>query len=152
MLWTAVFESEASMNSNLNPDPSGGAGRFIGAVFGIAFLGIGLTVLGFLWGTPFDEFGSPPLFFRIFGSFIAIVFVAVGGGTAYAAITGKNPRSRMSKFTRRNQSDPGALEPPGPESYVYDSCGAPLSSDADVSPLGDVKCSHCQRWFNIHGK
>lgn len=140
------------MNSGpSDSDPA--AGRFVGAVFGFVFLGIGLTVLGFLWGAPFGEFHSPPLFFRIFGSFIAIAFVAMGGGTAYAAITGKaSPTGRVSNMVKRNQSS-GAVQPPPPaEGYSCDSCGAPLSSEADVSPLGDVKCAHCDRWFNIHGK
>ena len=49
-----------------NPGLGEGPGRFIGAVFGLVFFGIGLTVIGFLWGAPFGEFGSPPLVFRIF--------------------------------------------------------------------------------------
>ena len=54
--------------------------QWIPRLMGIVPLGIGLTVLGFLWLTPFNEFGSPPLFFRVFGSFIALAFVLTGVG------------------------------------------------------------------------
>ena len=140
-------------NSNLGDGP----GRFIGAVFGLVFLGIGLTVIGFLWLTPFDQFGSPPLFFRIFGSFIALAFVAVGGTTAYAAISGKvmnaNTLRNSANLNQVNDSRPESpIAPPGKDGYKCDSCGAPLSTSADVSPHGDVKCSHCNRWFNVHAR
>ncbi|MFK7821887.1 MAG: hypothetical protein AB8G99_24525 [Planctomycetaceae bacterium] len=139
----------------MNPNAAG-PGRFIGAVFGLGFLGIGVTVLGYLWLTPFNQFGSPPLFFRIFGSFIAIMFVAMGGGTAYAAITGKaNPvgnHRQISDVIQHASSEQGKSEPSTGDNYACDSCGAPLNSETDVSPHGDAKCTHCGRWFNIHGK
>ena len=47
MLHPNELDEEELMNSN-----GAGPGRFIGAVFGLGFLGIGLTVLGFLWLTP----------------------------------------------------------------------------------------------------
>ena len=123
--------------------PTSGAGRLIGAVFGFAFAGIGLTVLGFLWGT--HGFGEPPLFFKLFGSFIAIAFVAVGGTTFLAALKGP-------------PSLPENLGTPSPEAasgtgsgYQCPACAARLSEGADVSPKGDVKCGYCKQWFNIHG-
>lgn len=140
------------MNDDLpNPNLSGGPGRFVGAVFGLVFLGIGLTVIGFLWGAPFGEFGSPPLFFRIFGSFIALAFVAMGGATAYGAITGINRLSAIQKTMKQSGSNSSA-NLSGRESYSCDRCGAPLNSGADVSPRGDVKCAHCDGWFNIHAQ
>ena len=45
------------------------AGRFIGGVFGLVFLGVGVSVIIFLWSAPFGEFGSPPLFFRVIRQF-----------------------------------------------------------------------------------
>ncbi len=146
------------MNSQQFDPQSSGPPRFVAAVFGFVFLGIGLTVIGFLWSQPFGEFGSPPLIFRIFGSFIAVAFVAMGGGTAYAALTGKpnpmGPGRRAARMMRDMQSElpQSPSGPPTVGSYSCDSCGAPLDSGADVSPHGDVKCDHCERWFNIHGK
>jgi hypothetical protein len=150
-----------------NPGPfnssNSPAGRFIGFIFCLAFFGIGLTVLGFLWLTPFDEFGSPPLFFRIFGSFIAIVFVAVGGAGAWGAIFGKgnpldpNPDSRLNRARFIRQTIPAAESAPLaspalsiPDGYLCPHCGAPLQSNTEISPLGDVKCPFCHAWFNIH--
>jgi hypothetical protein len=125
-------------------------------LFGIVPLGIGLTVLGFLWLTPFHEFGSPPLFFRLFGSFVALPFVFVGA----AALFG-NPESwakaRIEQARRlRNLAQEAGLsenrpaQPGSSAGYVCPSCNAPLGEKADVSPSGDVKCLHCGRWFNIH--
>ena len=129
--------------------------RFIGAVFGLIFLGIGLTVIGFLWGAPFGAFGSPPLFFRIVGSLIALAFVTMGGGTAYAAISGKPQKQLMRGLAARRREQTESTDetrPPqsGSLGYSCDNCGAPLDSSADVSPRGDVKCAHCNRWFNVH--
>jgi hypothetical protein len=117
---------------------------------GIVPLGIGLTVIGFLWGTPFNSFHSPPLFFRIFGSFIALAFVMVGG----AILFGKHsPRQHLDQLGR--SPDP---RPPGDQprpsvpagGYTCSNCSAPLGKGADVSPHGDVKCAHCGKWFNVH--
>ena len=123
--------------------PLPGPGRFLGAVFGFVFGGIGLTVLGFLWGT--RGFGEPPLFFKLFGSFIALAFVAVGGGTLFAALKGA-----PSLNATADQPQPEAT-PDGSPGYKCPACGARLGEGADVSPKGDVKCGYCKQWFNIHG-
>ena len=119
--------------------------RMIFGVFGLVFLGIGLTVILWLWLSPFGEFGSPPLVFRIFGSFIAVAFVAMGGGIAYAALTGKlrapHQRERHDQFTSGMDGDVGFRCP---------NCGAGLGDDSEVSPHGDVMCQYCNSWFNIH--
>ena len=147
------------MNSDpIGSGPQEGIGRFIGGVFGFAFFGAGVSVIGFLWSQPFGQVGSPPIFFRIFGSLIATVFVAVGGGILYGAITGKSiqPRPNFRHTSRiidpRDTSDRTDSHVPSADGYSCDSCGAPLDSNADVSPHGDVKCGHCDRWFNIHAK
>ena len=139
------------------PSHDSGGGRIVGAVFGLIFLGIGLTVIVFLWGAPFGEFGSPPLFFRIMGSFIALAFVTMGGGTAYAAITGKPRKHMIRQFAarRRELMRANRETPPRPsvkDGYSCGNCGAALDSSADVSPHGDVKCAHCGRWFNVHAR
>lgn len=140
-----------------NPNLNGGIGRLVGTVFGLIFLGIGLTVIGFLWGAPFGQFGSPPLFFRIVGSFIALAFVTMGGATAYGAFTGKVPNAATSRLGATQRENAAASTRPSADSssregYSCDRCGAPLTSSADVSPHGDVKCTHCDGWFNIHAK
>jgi hypothetical protein len=132
------------MRSNLPNLPGLGTARFVFGVFGFAFLGVGLTVLGFLWLTPFDTFGSPPLIFRIFGSFIAISFVAVGGSAAWSAISGKLT-SRMPAIAGQLRAVHAV-----PGSYTCPHCAAPLQARADVSPSGDVKCTFCNAWFNVH--
>jgi hypothetical protein len=142
-------------------DPTPLAARFIGAVFGFVFFGIGLTVLIFLWSAG-DGFGSPPLFFRIFGSFIAIAFVAMGGTMGLGSLLGKGlgPRtSAMASQIRGMREQLGEYSPPAgdsapppPARYVCQNCGAALTDKADVSPLGDTKCPFCGAWFNIHGR
>lgn len=139
------------------PNPPEKIGRFIGAAFGLIFLTIGLCVIGFLWSAPFGQFGSPPVFFRIFGSLVACGFVVMGGGTAYAAIMVKPNLRRHFRNSFRSKNAHRQDSPDRPldrsnDSYGCPSCGAPLSTSADVSPHGDVKCLHCNRWFNAHGK
>ena len=144
------------MNRNpVNLDAQLAASRIVFGVFGFAFAGIGITVLGFLWLTPFNQFGSPPLFFRIFGSFIALCFVAMGGTTFVAAIRGNRLQRPGTDFDKFNQTElegsPSAPAAPlSPLNYCCANCGAKLMNQADVSPLGDVKCSFCHQWFNIH--
>ncbi len=121
--------------------------RIIGAAFGLAFGGIGLTILVNMWFMPFGGFGSPPLFFRVFASFIAIPFVAIGAGAVYAAFTGK-PMSSVS-HVRHRQSE--SLERAGNLQTVCPACGAPIGS-AEISPSGDVKCLHCKNWFNVQNR
>ena len=123
--------------------PPSGAGRFLGFVFGIVFGGIGFTVIGFLWGE--RGFGEPPLFFKLFGSFIALAFVAVGGTILLAAI--KGPPSQSGNTV----SAPPEAAPADGTGYKCPAFGARLGEGADVSPKGDVKCGYCKQWFNIHG-
>lgn len=127
--------------------------RIAGGLIGAAFAGIGLTTIGFLWGAPFGEFGSPPLFFRVFGSFIAFVFVVVGGSTVLAAFAGNSAALRRlaKRVHNTNMIDPPSIQTSTSSlNYACANCGAQLAKDADVSPLGDVKCPFCDRWFNIH--
>lgn len=113
-------------------------GRVVPAVFGL----IGLSVIVFLWSAPFDEFGSPPLFFRVFGSLIGGVFVLVGFS---GAVLG--PQMRRGRTRGRGAGSSAGSKGGG---YTCPNCGAGLGKGADVSPSGDVRCSFCERWFNIH--
>jgi len=118
-------------------------------IMGIVPLGIGLTVLGFLWFGRLGPFGeSVPLFFRVFGSFIALSFILMGSGI----LSGKLPMT-SAELARRMTEMQGLAKTttakPG-TAFQCPNCGASLGNDADVSPNGDVKCVHCLRWFNIH--
>ena len=131
--------------------PGAGPARWIGGIFGFIFAGIGVTVLIFLWSAPFGDFGSPPLFFRIFGSFIALGFVAFGTVTAITAIRAMFPTVPLQNFPTQPtsaQTTPPAAATPG--RYSCPHCGGALGDKADVSPSGDAKCEFCGRWFNIH--
>tara|TARA_R110002072_G_scaffold233795_1_gene391382 strand:- start:62785 stop:63210 length:426 start_codon:yes stop_codon:yes gene_type:complete len=124
--------------------------------------GIGMTVLIFLWSAPFGAFGSPPLFFRVFGSFIALAFVLTGVAIFVGAGRIGDPR-RMAQSLQELRKELDATQRPVNSSsaqsdtatkpkvgYDCPKCGAALGKDADVSPGGDVKCGYCERWFNIH--
>ena len=127
------------------PPPAHATGRFVGGVFGVAFAGIGLTVVISLWA---GGMGDPPTFFKLIRSFMGLIFVAVGGSMAFSAITG---RGMMAQ-----QHHPGAGATPTGTSpaagYTCPHCGGGLARGAEVSPMGDVKCSFCGRWFNVHGR
>ena len=126
-------------------------------LMGIVPLGIGLTVLAFLWGSPFGAFGSPPLFFRVFGSFIALAFVLVGAGILFGKMTTAHRRT-LDQFTvaarqqRGEDNEEGEATNAATSRYACPRCGAPLADGADVSPHGDVKCTYCASWFNVHGR
>ncbi len=132
--------------------------HLIPRLIGIVPFGIGVTVLGFLWLTPFNQFGSPPLFFRIFGSFIALGFVLVG--VTFFKAGGMVNRNRLRDLAetmrdlQQSQSSDGSDSPPNGNAaktgYDCPNCGASLGDGAEVSPSGDVKCDYCKRWFNIH--
>ncbi|HEY7115115.1 MAG TPA: hypothetical protein VH475_00930 [Tepidisphaeraceae bacterium] len=134
--------SQDPWKDNSTRNPTAGT-RIVTSVMGLAFAGIGVTVLIFLWSAPFGERSSPPLFFRIVGSFIAIMFVLVGGYGGISGLTG-----------RATPTPPTTASPPAQaqtvSGYTCPRCGAPLGASADVSPSGDVKCAFCGRWFNIH--
>lgn len=123
--------------------PFGGPARFIGAVFGFVFCGIGLAILGFMWTVQGSD--EPPLFFKIFASFIALPFVAMGGTLFFTSL---KRRSMILEMPTIQQSPPATA---AGKDYACPSCGARLGEDVDVSPSGDAKCGYCRKWFNIHG-
>jgi hypothetical protein len=137
--------------------PLGTAGtvaRFVGAVFGFVFAGIGLTVIGFMWFGS-DGFGSPPAFFKIIASFIALAFIAMGGSIAISAIVGGGMLSRHGQaieeaMQRAKARSTAPASPPSAVGYACPHCGGTLGEKADVSPMGDTKCAFCGRWFNVH--
>jgi len=138
-------------------------------LIGIVPLGIGLTVLGFAWSNEFGGgmggFGGIPIFFRLFFSFIALGFVIMGAGIVFGGGGLMPPQALIDKALDMQQQMAAGMRargmtPPGEqkqtpqmtsEGYVCPSCNAPIGTNADVSPHGDVKCTHCGRWFNVHG-
>ncbi|WP_237228990.1 hypothetical protein [Rubinisphaera sp. JC750] len=135
----------------MNPDGPAGIGpRIIAGAFGLAFGGIGLSVLIGMWVAPFGAFHSPPLFFRVFASFIAIPFVAVGFGGLYGAITGMPLTGMQNRFQHTSTLDTsGTRSSRSPMQTDCPRCAAPIG-DAEISPSGDVKCVHCNNWFNVN--
>ena len=128
------------------PPPGSGAGRFIAGVFGVAFAIIGLTVIGSLWFG--DRMGDPPIIFKLIGSCIALVFVAMGGTIAFSAITGRCMMAAQAAMTTPTTAS--VRNATG--GYTCPHCGGGLDRNAEVSPMGDVKCAFCGRWFNVHAK
>lgn len=132
--------------------------RIVFSLFGFIFAGIGITVIVFLWSEPFDSFHSPPLFFRIFGSFIALAFIIFGGAMGIGTLmAGRKPGQDPAAWAveARDQLRQQAGQPADPVAagrYACPRCGAPLADKADVSPMGDARCIHCGSWFNIHGR
>lgn len=104
---------------------------------------IGITVFIFLWTA--RGFGAPPLIFRLFGSFIAIAFMIMGFGVPLSFLLKGRESSTPDVFQPLEQTarKPGTYDCPG--------CGANVGN-ADVSPSGDIKCSYCNEWWNIHSK
>jgi len=116
-------------------------GRMISGVFGA----IGLVVIVSLWTA--EGFGEPSLFFKLVGSLIASVFVLVGVAGALG-LQPKAPPGGPIRGASRGDRQGGRQ---GAAQLACTNCGAVLGEGADVSPSGDVKCTYCQRWFNIHG-
>jgi hypothetical protein len=136
------------------------AARFLGGVFGLIFFAVGLTVIGFMWLSD-DGFGSPPLFFKIFATFIALGFVAMGGTLATSAFLGGGPLGGHAELfgeAMRQAQQPNTLTSstttklPATAGYACPHCGGALGANADVSPMGDAKCAFCGRWFNVYGR
>ena len=123
-------------------------GRIIAGFMGIVFGGIGVSVLGFLWLSPWNQFDSPPLFFRIFGTFIALPFVGFGVMMIVGGLAGGKITNTFSANLGTAQAQPNPTASIA-GNYVCPNCGATLTR-ADVSPMGDVKCEFCGTWFNIH--
>ena len=148
-----------------NPDdhdlkPEAIVGRVVVTILGIAFGGIGLAVMGFLWTE--HGFGEPPTFFKIFGTCVALPFVGFGVGALLVGlgvigVWTKSPAETVVdqlKEMQRELGDQRAVGEPdaAATNYTCPHCSAPLASSADASPHGDVKCAHCGAWFNIYGK
>ena len=103
--------------------------NWIPRLIGVAPFGVGLTLFGFLWLSPFNEFGSPPLFFRVFGSFVAFFFVLVGSMILFGPSLAQRQQgilrslSQMSETMQRHK--PQATPDRARSGYECPQCGAP---------------------------
>ena len=105
---------------------------------------IGLAVfIGIWFGTARD---FPPLFFKLIASFIAIAFMAVGFGTPISAW---KDRHVLDAAVQPETPVAEETDAPPTRGYKCPNCGAGLGPQ-EVSPKGDVKCTYCQKWWNIH--
>jgi hypothetical protein len=130
--------------------------RFMARFIGIVPLGIGITVIAFAWSSEFGGgFGDVPIFFRLFATFVALGFVMIGGTILFAGFKAGDPQALLEQMKRSamaTRSAKAADQQMSSEGYICPGCNAPLGANADVSPHGDVKCAHCGRWFNVHGR
>lgn len=127
--------------------------RIVAGIIGATFGGIGLTVLISQWAIPFHSFHSPPLFFRLFASFISLPFIAVGGAGVFTLLTGistgpKNSAAKMRDTMHTMMSQQLKTPKTGTLRQDCPNCGAPRGH-IEVSPSGDVKCPHCNAWYNV---
>lgn len=133
-------------------------------LFSLVPLGVGLSVLGLVWSEPFVGFGSIPIFIRLFASCVAAPFVLIGLAGIYGAFTGSGPfeqaagkfRTLEQRLREQGQNVPGVASAAplatSKANYTCPNCSATLGDRSDVSPHGDAKCTHCNRWFNIHSR
>jgi hypothetical protein len=140
-----------TMNHPSKTEPLPAFPRAMLALFFAVFpFGVGWALLFYLWLGSFDEFGPPPLFFRMMGSFIGLAFVLFGTVLIYGTLRA----SGLSSLRGQSVSEARGAAEGAAGSLVYECprCGAPLASAADVSPSGDAKCHHCGAWFNARSQ
>lgn len=104
---------------------------------------IGVAVLIFLWTA--KGFHAPPLIFRVFGSFIALGFIAMGFGLPLTLLA----KGRRTDVQVRPDSAQFSKPPTG--GFDCPNCGGNVGT-VQVSPSGDVKCAYCGDWWNLHKK
>ena len=113
------------------------AGRVFTSFFGIIFALVGLSVIVFLWSRPSGGFGSPPVFFRVFGSLIGLAFIGFGVMSAFGALSmGKvmdHARRAAAKARRTGAKCPN--------------CGAAVANRIAGPDSNDVECTFCGSVF-----
>lgn len=140
-IWNGVAADEVLGIDLMNPAPK--PPLFMLLFFSI-FGFIGVAVLVFLWGSG-SGFHSPPLFAKVFGSFIALGFMAMGFGVPLSVI---KKAKELAKNGGLDPNGPGRVNGPG-SGYGCPNCGGNVK-DGEVSPSGDLKCPYCNSWWNIH--
>ena len=123
-----------------------GPARALFGVFGLVFAGAGVCMLALIWSGEADFVPTPA---RLFGTLICLAPIAMGSFFVYGAIAG--PKAMSPSIDIPNSPESSGAPPTTPAGgYVCPNCGAALGEKADVSPMGDVKCAFCGRWFNVH--
>jgi hypothetical protein len=115
-------------------------------IFALVFMSmfgfIGIGVLVFIWSQPGD---FPPLIFKFVASCIAIAFMAMGFGAPISMLKNRNAPDSTGSNTE------GTGDGTSAKGYKCPNCGAGLAQQ-EVSPSGDVKCTYCLKWWNIHNR
>ncbi|WP_437188138.1 hypothetical protein SH668x_001568 [Planctomicrobium sp. SH668] len=109
--------------------------------FIVAVLGLSTTLIVFIWS---GVFGPVHVFFKIVGTWIGIcaISVTVGMIANSMRIVSQSPASSQPAMPHGGQSQ-------SPR-YHCEHCSAKLDKESTVSPLGDIQCTYCGKWFNIH--
>jgi hypothetical protein len=142
-----VSGKECIRMPQIRPPQVPAASRVLIGVFGCVFGGAGLCMLALIWGGESDFVPVPA---RLFGSLICVAFLAFGGFMVFGAIAGGKAISPSIDLPDAPAGAPSTSA--NPAGYHCPHCAAALGEKADVSPMGDVKCAFCGRWFNVHGK
>lgn len=95
----------------------------------------------------------------VFPIIFICMFIIVGGSIALGFLkdignffNGSGEESFDTKLNLSSQdySKKDRNKAKSSTSYECDNCGAGIEDGDDVSPSGDVKCTHCRKWFNIY--
>jgi ribosomal protein S27E len=83
---------------------------------------------------------------------MSLPFIAIGFGGLYGALTGKTlPAGSVQRLARLRQRHAEILESHASSLMTCPQCSAPIGA-AEISPSGDVKCLHCQNWYNVRSR
>jgi Sec-independent protein translocase protein TatA len=123
-------------------------------LIGIVPLGIGLTVIVFLWTA--SGFGAPPLIFRVFGSFVALGFVITGGAILFGTSMLSGANGGIAQLLKRAQNSAKDLDAPDsalrkwamtaqvvePASIATQTFHPAATSNAHTATVGSISTSH----------
>ncbi len=120
--------------------------KIFAIVFMLPFVAVPLFMMAMLWGE--SGFGGPPLFMKLAGTCICLAVMSGGLFGMYSIVTGKANRFKLNRQTGSFNHGPTAHRERG--DYSCPHCGAAISTEAEISPSGDVKCPYCKSWFNVN--
>ena len=96
-----------------------------------------------------------PIFIGIVALFVlfGVISTFVGHRKLMNRITDQALRSSQDcQQTDHDLGPEGERDKPATASsdYACSGCGASLSSNTEISPSGDFKCSYCNSWSNVN--